>query len=144
MTKMKDSGIEWIGASFQNENSVSERSERQIPEDWELKKLKYIATSFLKGNGITKEQIVENGDTPCVRYGDIYSKYSYVFEECKVRTNKNIIDSPKFFSYGDILFTCTGELIEEIGKSIVYLGKDKCLAGGDIFIAKHSFAFILL
>lgn len=135
---MKDSGIEWIGASFQNENSVSERSERQIPEDWELKKLKYIATSFLKGNGITKEQIVENGDTPCVRYGDIYSKYSYVFEECKVRTNKNIIDSPKFFSYGDILFTCTGELIEEIGKSIVYLGKDKCLAGGDIFIAKHS------
>lgn len=120
---MKDSGIEWIG---------------EIPDNWELKKLKYIATSFSKGNGITKEQIIENGDTPCVRYGDIYSKYSYNFSECKVRTNYQIIESPKYFSYGDILFTCTGELIEEIGKSIAYTGKEKCLAGGDIFIAKHN------
>lgn len=122
MAKMKNSGIEWIG---------------EIPEDWDVKKLKYIATSFKKGSGITKEQIIENGDTPCVRYGDIYSKYNYSFTECKVRTNKNIIENPKYFSYGDILFTCTGELIEEIGKSIVYLGSDECLAGGDIFIAKH-------
>lgn len=120
---MKDTGIAWIG---------------EIPEHWELKKLKYISNKFSKGNGITKEDIVENGDTPCVRYADIYTKYQNSFTECKVRTNKDKIASPQYFENGDILFTATGELVEEIGKSIAYLGNEKCLAGGDVIILKHT------
>lgn len=119
----KNSGVEWIG---------------EIPEGWEVKKLKYIADSFLKGSGITKDEIVINGDTPCVRYGELYTKYDYHFSNCETRTNLEIIETPKFFSHGDVLFTCTGELIEEIGKSIAYLGNEKCLAGGDIIVLKHS------
>lgn len=119
----KDSGVEWIG---------------KIPSEWEVKKLKYIADTFLKGSGITKEEIVINGDTPCVRYGELYTKYDYHFTECQTRTNLGIIETPKYFSHGDVLFTCTGELVEEIGKSIAYLGNEKCLAGGDIIVLKHS------
>ncbi|MBQ7905177.1 MAG: restriction endonuclease subunit S [Spirochaetaceae bacterium] len=119
----KDSGVEWIG---------------KIPSEWEVKKLKYIADTFLKGSGITKEEIVINGDIPCVRYGELYTKYDYHFTECQTRTNLGIIETPKYFSHGDVLFTCTGELVEEIGKSIAYLGNEKCLAGGDIIVLKHS------
>lgn len=119
----KDSGVEWIG---------------NIPSEWEVKKLKYIADTFLKGSGITKEEIVINGDIPCVRYGELYTKYDYHFTECQTRTNLGIIETPKYFSHGDVLFTCTGELVEEIGKSIAYLGNEKCLAGGDIIVLKHS------
>ena len=119
----KDSGVEWIG---------------KIPSGWEVKKLKYTADSFSKGSGITKEEIVINGDTPCVRYGELYTKYDYHFTECQTRTNLGIIETPKYFSHGDVLFTCTGELVEEIGKSIAYLGNEKCLAGGDIIVLKHS------
>ncbi|MCI7566895.1 MAG: restriction endonuclease subunit S [Treponema sp.] len=119
----KDSGVEWIG---------------KIPSGWEVKKLKYIADSFSKGSGITKEEIVINGDIPCVRYGELYTKYDYHFTECQTRTNLGIIETPKYFSHGDVLFTCTGELVEEIGKSIAYLGNEKCLAGGDIIVLKHS------
>ena len=119
----KESGVEWIG---------------NIPSGWEVKKLKYIADTFLKGSGITKEEIVINGDTPCVRYGELYTKYDYHFTECQTRTNLGIIETPKYFSHGDVLFTCTGELVEEIGKSIAYLGNEKCLAGGDIIVLKHS------
>ena len=121
--RYKDSGVEWIG---------------KIPSGWEVKKLKYIADSFSKGSGITKEEIVINGDTPCVRYGELYTKYDYHFTECQTRTNLGIIETPKYFSHGDVLFTCTGELVEEIGKSIAYLGNEKCLAGGDIIVLKHS------
>lgn len=121
--KMKDSGIEWIG---------------EIPEDWEVKRTKFIADSMHKGNGITKEQIVQDGDSPCVRYGEIYSKYNISFSECKTRTNKSFYATLQYFSFGDILFACTGELPEEIGKNIVYLGNEKCLAGGDIIILSHS------
>ncbi|MBQ0161795.1 MAG: restriction endonuclease subunit S [Treponema sp.] len=119
----KDSGVEWIG---------------EIPSGWEVKKLKYIADSFSKGSGITKDEIVINGDTPCIRYGELYAKYDYHFSKCETRTNLEIIETPKYFSHGDVLFTCTGELVEEIGKSIAYLGNEKCLAGGDIIVLKHS------
>ena len=39
---------------------------------------------------------------------------------------------------GDILFAGTGELVEEIGKNIVYLGETECLAGGDIVVLRHK------
>ena len=121
--KMKDSGVEWIG---------------EIPEDWEVKKLKHAITKLSKGNGITKDDVVESGDVSCVRYGEIYTQYNYVFDKCKTRTNMEKVSSPQTFSYGDILCAGTGELIDEIGKPIVYLGKELCLAGGDIIIIKHQ------
>lgn len=65
-------------------------------------------------------------------------KYNHSFQDCFSRTNKEVVSSPQYFSYGDILFAGTGELIEEIGKNIVYLGSNACLAGGDIIVVKHS------
>lgn len=121
--EMKDSGTPWIG---------------EIPAHWELKRLRFIVNHFYKGNGITKEDVIINGDTPCVRYGEIYSKYNNSFNNCISYTNLDRIYTKQFFSYGDILFAGTGELIEEIGKNIVYLGNELCLAGGDIIVAKHS------
>lgn len=120
---MKDSGVEWIG---------------EIPEDWSVKKAKFIADSFEKGSGITKEDIVTDGDTPCVRYGEIYTKYNNGFSNCVTRTNLEKVSTPVYFKFGNILFVGTGELVEEIGKNIVYLGTEKCLAGGDIIIMKHN------
>lgn len=121
--KLKASGVEWIG---------------EIPENWEVLKFKYLATDVFKGAGITKEDVKENGEIPCVRYGEIYTKYNFHFDECKSRTNEDCVSQPRYFSYGDILFTCTGELVEEIGKAVVYLGDEKCMAGGDIIVARHK------
>ena len=120
--KMKTSNINLIG---------------KIPKHWELKKVKYVVDSIAKGNGITKEEVVANGDTPCIRYGEIYTKYNYFFENCITRTNKDMISAKRYISHGDLLFAGTGELVEEIGKNIAYLGNDECLAGGDIVVIKH-------
>ena len=46
-----------------------------IPKNWKLNKIKYIVDSLTKGTGITKEEVVEDGDIQCVRYGEIYTKY---------------------------------------------------------------------
>lgn len=121
--KKKDSGIDWIS---------------EIPETWEAKRFKCIIDSFEKGNGITKEEVFPDGDTFCVRYGEIYSKYDNSFENCFSKTFKDKIPVKKYFSNGDLLFAGTGELVEEIGKCIAYLGNGQCLAGGDIIIAKHK------
>ncbi len=121
--KKKDSGIEWIG---------------EIPAEWEVKRFKFVVTSLEKGAGITKEEVFEDGDTPCVRYGEIYSKYNQSFSNCISKTYSSKIPVQKYFTNGDILFVGTGELVEEIGKCIAYLGNENCLAGGDIIIAKHK------
>ena len=121
--KKKDSGIEWLG---------------EIPEEWEVQRFKSIIDSFEKGNGITKEEVFSDGDTFCVRYGEIYSKYDNSFENCFSKTFKDKIPVKKYFSNGGLLFVGTGELVEEIGKCVAYLGNEQCLAGGDIIIAKHK------
>ena len=121
--EMKDSGVEGIG---------------EIPEDWSIKRVKHVSASLSKGNGITREDVKEDGDIQCVRYGEIYSQYENSFRECVSYTNLGSISSPKFISNGDILFAGTGELIEEIGKNIVYLGSAPCLAGSDIVVMRHS------
>lgn len=120
---MKDSGVEWIG---------------EIPQRWKVKRTKFVADSLSKGNGITKEEVVEDGDIQCVRYGEIYSKYDGAFTESVSRTCCEKLSSPQFISKGNILFAGTGELVEEIGKNVVYMGDEPCLAGGDIVIMTHS------
>lgn len=120
---MKDSFVDSIGL---------------IPAHWDIKRAKYIANSIFKGNGITKEDVIEDGDTQCVRYGELYSKYDISLIKTASRTNKDVLSSPQYIYKGNILFACTGELVEEIGKNVVYLGEEPCLAGGDIIIMEHS------
>ena len=69
--KLVPSGIDWIG---------------EIPEGWKVIKTKYIADKIFKGNGITKDEVFVDGDTPCVRYGEIYTKYNQSFTKCLTRT----------------------------------------------------------
>lgn len=120
---MKDSGVEAIGC---------------VPQHWMIKRTKYVADAIFKGNGITKDEVFEDGEIQCVRYGEIYSKYDGSFEKTHSKTKESIISSPQYISSGDILFAGTGELVEEIGKNVVYVGTDPCLAGGDIIVLKHS------
>ncbi len=107
-------------------------------EGWEEKALKDFATDMFRGSGVKRDQVIEQG-FPCVRYGEIYTKYNYHFNECVSHTLVEYVNSPKYFEYGDILFAITGESVEEIGKSIGYTGKEKCIAGGDIVVMKHNY-----
>ena len=99
--------------------------------------LKEIATSIYRGSGIKREQITESG-IPCVRYGEIYTTYNTWFDKCVSHTQEECISNPKYFEHGDILFAITGESVEDIAKSIAYVGNEKCMAGGDIVVMKHQ------
>ena len=105
--------------------------------DAEYKTLEEISTDMYRGAGIKRDEVTSDG-IPCVRYGEIYTTYNVTFDTCVSHTNEEKQKSKKYFEYGDVLFAITGESVEEIGKSIVYLGNDKCLAGGDIVVMKHK------
>lgn len=108
-----------------------------MKEGWTYKKLGEIATDMYRGNGIKRDQVTKEG-IPCVRYGEIYTTYNISFDKCVSHTKESYISSPKYFEHGDLLFAITGESVEDIGKTIAYLGYDKCLCGGDIICMKHK------
>ncbi len=106
-------------------------------EGWEEKTLGDLATDMYRGCGIRRDQVTKEG-TPCVRYGEIYTTYNVGFDTCVSHTKEEYISSPKYFEHGDLLFAITGESVEDIGKTIAYLGNEKCLCGGDIICMKHN------
>ena len=96
-----------------------------------------IAIDIYRGSGIKRDEVTETG-IPCVRYGEIYTSYEISFDKCISHTTKGVVKNPKYFKYGDIIFAITGESVEEIAKSIVYLGDEQCMAGGDTVVLKHT------
>ena len=106
-------------------------------DEVEWRTLREVATSIYRGSGITRDQVTETG-IQCVRYGEIYTTYNTWFDKCVSHTDENSIQNPKYFEHGDILFAITGESVEDIAKSVAYIGKEKCLAGGDIVVLKHN------
>lgn len=108
-----------------------------MKQGWTYKTLGEIATSMYRGSGIRRDQVTTDG-IPCVRYGEIYTTYNISFNECVSHTLESFVPNPKYFEHGDLLFAITGESVEDIGKTIAYMGKEKCMLGGDIICMKHN------
>ncbi|EAK3364368.1 restriction endonuclease subunit S [Campylobacter lari] len=117
----KDSGIEHLG---------------KIPQHWEIRRLATFGR-FFKGGNISRQDLVESGDSALL-YGDIYMNYeiSTSFLDSKISKSTSLGAIPIY--KGDILFAGSGETKEDIGKNIVYLGKDKAFAGGDVIIFRQK------
>jgi len=115
--KMKDSGVEWIG---------------EIPEGWEVKKLKYIF-KFGKGLTITKDNLADEG-IKCVNYGEIHSKYGFEINpevhnlKC-VDANYLKSDKKSLLNFGDFIYADTSEDIEGSGNFTYLNSTIKTFAG---------------
>ena len=118
-------------------SKLNELIRELCPDGVEYKTLGEIATDIYRGAGITRDQVTAEG-TPCVRYGEIYTTYGVWFDKCVSHTDESKLASKKYFEYGDILFVITGESVEDIAKCCAYVGREKCLAGGDIVVLKHN------
>lgn len=94
---MKDSGIEWVG---------------EIPEHWEVKKLKYVGNCQ---NGISEGAEFFGTGHPFVSYSDVYKNdvlpknvFGLANSNEKHQENYSVEES-------DVFFTRTSETVEEIG-----------------------------
>jgi type I restriction enzyme S subunit len=108
----------------------------EIPAHWQTSTLGRLG-KFLKGNGGTKEDEVEDG-IPCVRYGDIYTQHQYLIRETRSGISKDSLAKYTPMHYGDILFAGSGETIEEIGKSAANLIKEPAYCGGDVIVLRPT------
>lgn len=101
-----------------------------IPKEWDVKKCSEIG-DFKKGKGISTSDTVESG-LPAMMYGDIYVKYDTHFSSVDYRISEETAKYSTDVTKGDLLFTCSGETAEEIGKCVSYQGNETIYIGGDI------------
>ena len=91
---------------------------------------------MVKGNGVQKVDFVESGKG-CIHYGQIYTYYgSYAYSTNKFVSEK-VFERAKKASYGDLIMTDTSENVEDICKTVAYLGKDDIAVSNHALIIKH-------
>ena len=99
---------------------------------WEEKRLGEMG-KFSKGAGISKEQS-NSGSLPAVRYGELYTTHHDYIKHFESFISEDVAKCATLLHEGDIVFACSGETKEEIGKCAAYLGKKVAYAGGDLII----------
>lgn len=104
----------------------------------ELEKLEKL--QFLRGQGISKKDIVDNGKNKCIHYGEIYTLYQPLIKKVISRTNfEGKVCSKK----GDVLIPST-TTADAMGIAVARsLNEDNVILGGDINIIRTENKFIL-
>ncbi|MBP1673724.1 MAG: Type restriction-modification system, specificity subunit [Bacteroidetes bacterium] len=103
--------------------------------EWERKRLGEVA-QFSKGKGISKSDIVENGQTECIRYGELYTHYGEVINDILSKTNietKYLVLS----EVNDVIIPASGETQIDIATASCVL-KPNIALGGDLNIIKSQ------
>lgn len=102
------------------------------PVEWEVDIYNNLG-KFSKGSGIPGYCMTDSG-SPCVGYGDIYTKYNIKFNVVRCFTDELTAKESKKISKDTLLFTGSGETAKEIGKCVCYCGEEDIYAGGDIIL----------
>ena len=100
----------------------------------ELKMLGEIC-ELIRGNGLQKKDFVESG-VPAIHYGQIYTYYGTFASKTKSFVSIDTARNLKKVNFGDVVITNTSENLQDVGKAVVYLGKEQAVTGGHATILK--------
>ena len=109
--------------------------------EWEETVFERIG-AFLKGKGISKADIVADGEIPCIRYGELYTHYGEIISEVISSTN---IDRESLIlsKANDVLIPASGETQIDIATASCVLLDDIALSGDlNIFRTKENGIFL--
>ena len=84
---------------------------------------------IIRGNGLQKKDFQDAG-VPCIHYGQIYTYYGIETEVAKSFVNIELSQKLKKAKNGDLIVATTSENIEDVGKALVWHGKDEVCIGG--------------
>ena len=106
----------------------------EYPE-WTKDSLGNIA-NFRKGKGISKGDVVNDGNVRCIRYGELYTHYGATVSRVLSRTNLPI-DQLEFGLINDVLIPASGETALDIA-TVTCLTTENVALGGDINIVRSD------
>jgi type I restriction enzyme S subunit len=103
--------------------------------DWEEKRLGEV-TTFIKGRGISKDELAERGRTPCILYGELYTHYRECISQARSHTNldpRSLVMSQA----GDVIIPSSGETAIDIATASCVM-KTGIALGGDLTIIRTA------
>jgi type I restriction enzyme, S subunit len=109
--------------------------------EWVTKNMGAVA-SFSKGKGISKADIAENGNLPCIRYGELYTHYTETIDEVKSYTNLSS-DELVLSEANDVIIPASGETQIDIATASCVLRSGIAL-GGDLNIIRSEIDGVFL
>ena len=92
---------------------------------------------MIKGNGVQKVDFIDSG-RGCIHYGQIYTHYGSFTYTTNKFVSEGVFEKARKASKGDIIMTDTSENVEDICKSVAYLGEDDIAVSNHALIIKHQ------
>ena len=123
--------------TYYRDKLLSEEYLNKITKEMEEDRKLEIVTlgeigEFTRGNGLQKKDFKDKGN-PVIHYGQIYTKYGFTAEKVVSYTSDEIFSKLRKAQKNDILIATTSENIEDVGKSVVWLGDEEVGFSGDMY-----------
>jgi len=105
-------------------------------EGVEFKELGKVG-KFIRGNGMPKSDFTETG-IGCIHYGQIYTYYGTFTDKTKSFVSSETAKKLQKVQKNDLIITNTSENLEDVCKTVVWLGDNEIVTGGHASIFKHK------
>ena len=96
-----------------------------------------VICNFVRGNGLQKKDFTEIGKS-VIHYGQIYTKYDFTAVETLSKTSELVFEKLKKAYPNDLVMATTSENVEDVGKAIVWEGKEEIGISGDSYIIRTN------
>jgi len=92
---------------------------------------------LIRGNGLQKKDFTESG-VGCIHYGQIYTYYGTFTNKTKSFVSEELAKTLRKVNKGDLIITNTSENVEDVCKTVAWLGNEEIVTGGHATIFKHN------
>ncbi len=92
---------------------------------------------FYNGSGMPKKIFDDDGDVGAIHYGHIYTDYDLFVQNPIVKIKKENAEKLLTVHTGDLVIARTSENVEDVMKSVAYLGEKDVVAGGHTAVFRH-------
>ncbi|NPD81114.1 restriction endonuclease subunit S [Prevotella sp. PINT] len=93
--------------------------------------------SFTRGNGLQKKDFSKEG-VGCIHYGQIYTRLGTFATKTLTKVPASLAKKLVKVQKGDIVITNTSENIEDVCKSVAWLGNEEIVIGGHACVFRHN------
>ena len=118
---------------FSQQIRFKDENGNDYPE-WEEKSLGEVV-NFLKGKGLPKNEIKENGKFKCIHYGELFTKYNELISQVMSFTNT---DEGIVLSHKNDVLMPTSDVTPNGLATASCLKEDNVILGGDILIIRQK------
>lgn len=91
---------------------------------------------FIRGKRFTKADYVDEGIS-AIHYGEIYTHYGLFAQQTLSKVRSDMASSLRYAEPNDVVIAGVSETIEDVGKAVAWLGKEKVAIHDDSYAFRH-------